>query len=87
MTGSVYAVTAASGHLGRFAVQELLARGMPKTDIVVIVCIRDKVSDSCPTWRDVRVADLYGLSGQIVSPQSRVLQRQAAKVTWQKAEE
>ena len=36
MTNSVYAVTGASGHLGRLAVQDLLARGVPSSDIVAI---------------------------------------------------
>ena len=32
-----YAVTGASGHLGRLAVQELLARGVPTADVVAVV--------------------------------------------------
>jgi len=45
MTNSVYGVTGASGHLGRLAVQELLARGVPSSDIVAIVRTRGKVAD------------------------------------------
>jgi NAD(P)H dehydrogenase (quinone) len=57
MTSSVYAVTGASGHLGRLAVQELLARGVPSSDIVAIVRTRDKVIDLGERGVDVRVAD------------------------------
>jgi hypothetical protein len=31
---TVYAVTGASGHLGRFAIQNLLARGVAPPDVV-----------------------------------------------------
>jgi uncharacterized protein YbjT (DUF2867 family) len=57
MTNSVYAVTGASGHLGRLAVQELLARGVPSSNIVAIVRTRDKVTDLAQRGVDVRVAD------------------------------
>ena len=57
MTGSLYAVTGASGHLGRLAVQDLLARGVPSADIVAIVRIREKVADLAERGVDVRVAD------------------------------
>jgi len=33
----VYAVTGASGHLGRFAVQQLLARGVPPSSVIAVV--------------------------------------------------
>jgi hypothetical protein len=45
MTNAVYAVTGASGHLGRFAVQELLARGVPSSNIVAIARTPGKVTD------------------------------------------
>ena len=34
---TVYAVTGASGHLARLAVQQLLARGVPPSSIVAVV--------------------------------------------------
>src|SRR4030088_1077208 len=57
MTNSVYAVTSASGHLSRLAVQDLLARGVPSSDIVAIVRTRDKVAELAQRGVDVRVAD------------------------------
>jgi len=57
MTNSVYAVTGASGHLGRLAVQELLARGVPSSNIVAIVRTRGKVTDLARRGVDVRLAD------------------------------
>jgi NAD(P)H dehydrogenase (quinone) len=57
MTSPVYAVTGASGHLGRLAVQELLAHGVPSSDIVAIVRTRGTVADVVQRGVDVRVAD------------------------------
>ena len=57
MTNSVYGVTGASGHLGRLAVQELLARGVPSSDIVAIVRTRGKVADLAERGVGMRVAD------------------------------
>jgi NAD(P)H dehydrogenase (quinone) len=57
MTGSLYGVTGASGHLGRLAVLDLLARGVPSADIVAIVRTREKVADLAERGVDVRVAD------------------------------
>jgi NAD(P)H dehydrogenase (quinone) len=57
MTNCGYAVTGASGHLGGLAVQELLARGVPSSDIVAIVRSRSKVADLAERGVDVRVAD------------------------------
>ena len=37
MTTPVYAVTGASGRLGRLAVEQLTARGVPPADIVALV--------------------------------------------------
>ena len=56
MTGSFYAVTGASGHLGRLAVQDLLARGVPSAAIVAIVRTRERVADLAERGVDVRVA-------------------------------
>jgi NAD(P)H dehydrogenase (quinone) len=41
----VYAVTGASGHLGRLAVQQLLARGVLPSGIVAVVRSRATVGD------------------------------------------
>jgi NAD(P)H dehydrogenase (quinone) len=57
MMGSLYAVTGASGHLGRLAVRDLLARGVPSTDIVATVRTREMVADLAKRVVDVRVAD------------------------------
>ena len=57
MTNSVYAVTGASGHLGRLAVHELLARGVPSSDIVAIVRTPGRVTDLVQRGVDVRAAD------------------------------
>jgi len=57
MTGSLYGVTGASGHLGRLAVLDLLARRVPAADIVAIVRTREKVADLAERGVDVRVAD------------------------------
>ena len=38
MTIAVYAATGAPGHIGRFAVQQLLARGTAASDVVSVVC-------------------------------------------------
>ena len=54
----MYAVTRASGHLGRLAVQELLARGVPPSDIVAIVRTRGKVADLAERGVDVCRGDL-----------------------------
>ena len=57
MTNSVYAVTGASGHLGRLAVQELLARGVLSSNVVAIARTPGKVTDLAQRGVDVRLAD------------------------------
>jgi NAD(P)H dehydrogenase (quinone) len=52
-----YAVTGASGHLGRLAVQELLARGVPASDVVAVVRTRGKAADLAGLGVQVREAD------------------------------
>jgi NAD(P)H dehydrogenase (quinone) len=52
-----YAVTGASGHLGRLAVEELLARGVPVSDVVAVVRIRSKAADLADRGVQVREAD------------------------------
>jgi NAD(P)H dehydrogenase (quinone) len=53
----VYAVTGASGHLGRFAVQQLLARGVPPSSVVAVVRTRGKAADLAAHGVKVREAD------------------------------
>jgi hypothetical protein len=53
---SVYAATGASGHLGGFAVQQLLGRGVPQPGIVAVVRTRGK-ADLAARDVHVRVAD------------------------------
>ena len=42
----IYAVTGASGHLGRFAIEQLLARGVPRSEVVAVVRDRGKATTS-----------------------------------------
>jgi NAD(P)H dehydrogenase (quinone) len=57
MTTPTYAVTGASGHLGRHAVQELLARGVPASGIVAVVRTPSKADDLAQRGAQVRAAD------------------------------
>jgi NAD(P)H dehydrogenase (quinone) len=52
-----YAVTGASGHLGRLVVQELLARAVPAADVVAVVRTLDKAADLADRGVQVRAAD------------------------------
>lgn len=52
-----YAVTGASGQLGRLAVQELLRRGVPGSDVVAIVRTASKADDLAEQGVRVREAD------------------------------
>jgi NAD(P)H dehydrogenase (quinone) len=52
---STYAVTAASGQLGRLAVEALLARGI--TDVVAVVRTPDKIADLAERGVTVRAGD------------------------------
>ncbi|AGB22236.1 putative nucleoside-diphosphate sugar epimerase [Mycobacterium sp. JS623] len=54
---TTYGVTGASGHLGRFAVEELLAREVPPSDVIALVRDRDKVTDLAARGPQVREAD------------------------------
>src|ERR1039457_6978955 len=56
MTMPTYAVTGASGHLGRLAVQELLARGVPAAEAVAVVRARGKGADLADRGVQVREA-------------------------------
>ena len=42
---TTYAITGASGHLGRLVVQELLARGVPASDVVALARTPEKAAD------------------------------------------
>ena len=57
MTMPVYAVTGASGHVGRYAVQQLVARGVPASDIVAVVRTRSKAAGLAAVGVQVREAD------------------------------
>jgi len=52
-----YAVTGASGHLGRLAVQELLARGVPASDVVALARTPATAADLAERGVQVREAD------------------------------
>lgn len=54
---TIYAVTGASGHLGRLAVQQLLTRGVPPSKIVAVVRSRATVADLVARGVQVREAD------------------------------
>jgi NAD(P)H dehydrogenase (quinone) len=54
---TVYAVTGASGHLGRLTVQTLLACGVRPSDIVAVVRSRAAIADLVARGVQVRVAD------------------------------
>ena len=57
MTMPVYAVTGASGHVGRYGVQQLVARGVPASDIVAVVRTRSKAAGPAAVGVQVREAD------------------------------
>jgi NAD(P)H dehydrogenase (quinone) len=42
---TTYAITGVTGHLGRLVVQELLARGVPATDVVALARTPEKATD------------------------------------------
>ena len=54
---TVYAVTGASGHLGRLAVQQLLSRGVLPSDVVAVVRSQAAVADLVACGVQVREAD------------------------------
>ncbi len=54
---TTYAVTAASGHLGRLAVHELLNRGTAPADVVAVVRTPDRVADLADLGVLVRKGD------------------------------
>jgi NAD(P)H dehydrogenase (quinone) len=57
MIMATYAITGASGRLGRLAVQELLARGVSAADVVAVVRTRGKAADLAERGVQVREAD------------------------------
>lgn len=54
---TTYAVTGASGHLGRLAVEQLLDRGIAPSDVVAIVRTPAKVADLAERGVQVRTGD------------------------------
>ena len=54
---TVYAVTGATGRLGRLVVGELLARGVPATDLVAVVRTPSKAADLAVRGVQVREGD------------------------------
>lgn len=52
-----YAITGASGHLGRLAVEELLTRGVPAGDVVAVVRTPSKATDLAARGVQVREGD------------------------------
>jgi len=57
MTMPTYAITGASGHLGHLAVQQLLNRDVPASDVVAVVRTRGKAADLAERGVQVREAD------------------------------
>jgi NAD(P)H dehydrogenase (quinone) len=57
MTKRIFAVTGASGHLGRLVILDLIARGVPTSHIVALVRMRGNAADLAERGVDVRVAD------------------------------
>jgi NAD(P)H dehydrogenase (quinone) len=57
MSMPTYAITGASGQLGRLAVQELLARGVPASDVVAVVRTPSRATDLADRGVQVREAD------------------------------
>ncbi len=53
----IYAVTGASGQLGRLAVEQLLAAGVPAPDVVALVRTPSKAADLAERGVQVRAAD------------------------------
>lgn len=66
MTGPVHAVTGASGQLGRLAVHELLARGVPAADVVAVVRTPAKADDLAALGVRVHQGD-YGLPATLAA--------------------
>ncbi|WP_423464510.1 NAD(P)H-binding protein [Promicromonospora sp. MS192] len=54
---TTYAVTGATGHLGRLVVAELLSRGVPAADVVAVVRTPDKAADLAARGVQVREGD------------------------------
>ncbi|WP_020015156.1 NAD(P)H-binding protein [Promicromonospora sukumoe] len=54
---TTYAVTGATGHLGRLVVEELLSRGVPAADVVAIARTPEKAADLAELGVQVREGD------------------------------
>ena len=53
----IYAVTGASGHVGRFAVQQLVARGVPPSQVVAVARTQGKAAGLAAMGVQAREAD------------------------------
>jgi len=62
---TTYAITGATGHLGRLVVQELLARGMPATDVVALARTPEKAADLGVPVRRADYSDPSTLAGAL----------------------
>jgi uncharacterized protein YbjT (DUF2867 family) len=69
----VYAVTGASGHLGRFAIEQLLARGVPPPDVVAVVRDRRKATSLAGLGGETSSQDLPELLGRPATPLTEVI--------------
>jgi len=54
---TTYAVTGATGHLGRLAIEELLSRGVPAADVVAVARTPEKAADLAERGVQVREGD------------------------------
>jgi len=54
---TTYAITGATGHLGRLVIEKLLERGVPGSDIVAVVRTPEKAADLADTGVVVRAGD------------------------------
>src|SRR4051794_6957527 len=52
-----YAVTGATGHLGRLALEELLNRGVPASELVAVARTPEKAADPAARGIEVREGD------------------------------
>lgn len=70
---TVYAVTGATGHLGRLAVAELLARGVPATDVVALARTPEKAADLGVPVRRADYADPATLTAALAGVDALLL--------------
>lgn len=70
---TTYAVTGATGHLGRLAVGELLARGVPATDVVALARTPEKAAGLGVPVRRADYADPATLPGALAGVDALLL--------------